>query len=73
MLDYYSWGTVNKQVRENVKEGQEEYCGKHDTVISDAEFLRKGLGSKLKPVLPGFLLEEAFLIQYTGRQRSSQQ
>lgn len=41
MLDYYSWDTVNKQVRENVKEGQEGYCHKQDTVISDAEFLRK--------------------------------
>lgn len=62
MLDYYSWDTLNKQVRENVK-GQEGYCHKEDTFISDAEFLRKGLGSKQKPVLPGFLLDGPFLIQ----------
>lgn len=62
MLDYYSWDAVNKQVRENVKEGQGGYCHKQETAISDAEFLRKLLGSKQKPVLPGFLLDEAFLI-----------
>lgn len=67
MLDYYSWDTVNKQVRENVKDRQEGYRDKQNAVISDAEFLRKGLESKQKPVLPGFLLDEAFLIQYAGR------
>lgn len=62
MLDYHSWDTVNKQVRENVEEGQEGWCHKQDTVILDAEFLKKGLGSKQKPVLPGFLFDKAFLI-----------
>lgn len=61
MLNYCSWDIVNKQIRENVK-GQEEYYDKQYTVILDAECLKKGLGYKKKPVLPGFLLDRAFLI-----------
>lgn len=46
MLNYCSWDIVNKQIRENVKEGQEEYCDKQYTVILDAECLKKGLRNK---------------------------
>lgn len=37
---------VNKQIRENVKDGQEEYYDKQYTVIFNAECLKKGLGNK---------------------------
>lgn len=47
---------------ENAKEGQEEYYDKQYTVILDAECLKKGLGNKKKPVLPGSLLDRVFLI-----------
>lgn len=60
MSNYCSWDIVNKQIRENVKEGQEEYYDKQYTVILDAECLKKRLGNKKKPVLPGFLLDRSF-------------
>lgn len=57
MPNYCSWDIVNKQIKENVK----EYYDKQYTIILDAECLKKGLGNKKKPVLPGFLNRTFFI------------